>query len=192
MTREALLNDLRTLPPDGFLESHLFDRVPAVFQGDRTLYIQWKRELANQIEVDPACFLLVGTAATGISLNPTNNFKPFDENSDIDVAVVSHHHFNEAWRYLRLNGARRLTIDTRTRNAWDEHVKRYVYWGTIATDRLLGVLPFGLQWLKATTHMAQVNPTEGREINLRLYADFDSLRIYQTIGVRIAREALAG
>ena len=40
--------------------------------------------------------------------------------------------------------------------------------------------------------MAQVNPTEGREINLRLYADFDSLRIYQAIGVRIAREALAG
>lgn len=122
-------------------------------------------------------------------MNPSKNFKPFDENSDVDVAVVSPHHFALGWRYLRMNGARRLRVDTRTRIAWDEHVKRYIYWGTIATDRLLGVLPFGLEWLQAITTMAQQQPTLGRAVNLRIYADYDSLRAYHIQGVRSLRDS---
>ncbi|NTW88669.1 MAG: hypothetical protein HGB26_06005 [Desulfobulbaceae bacterium] len=190
MAHEAFFADLRTKTPALFLENYLFDRVPSLFQDDRSLYVTWKRELAKRVDVDPACVMLVGTAATGVSLNPIKGFKHFDEQSDVDVAVISSYHFNEAWRFLRLNGARRLTVDPRTKNAWDEHVKKYIYWGTIATDRLLGILPFGLKWLKAISELALMKPTEGRDINLRIYADFDSLRFYQTNSVRAARESI--
>lgn len=91
-----------------------------------------------------------------------------------------------------MNGARRLRVDARTRIAWDEHVNRYIYWGTLATDRLLGVLPFGLQWLNATSDMAQVAPTIGRSVNLRIYTDYDSLRAYQVQGVRNLRDSQNG
>ena len=189
MTREDLIQSLRNKTPSAFVENHLFDRIPAIFDGDRNLFVSWKRELAKLIEVDPACITIVGAAATGASLNPFKNFKSFDDSSDVDVAVVSPHHFSVAWRYLRLNGARRLSVDVRTRNAWDEHVKRYIYWGTIATDRLLGVLPFGLDWLKATTEVAQLQPTLGRTVNLRIYSDYDSLRAYHIQGVRALRDS---
>lgn len=192
MNRDELIEQLRTSSPAEFVENHIFDRIPAIFAGDRALFVNWKRMLAKELEVDPACITLVGSAATGASLNPSKNFKLFDDGSDIDVAVISHHHFTLAWRYLRMNPARRLRVDNRTRIAWDDHVHRYIYWGTIATDRLLGVLPFGLAWMKATAAMAKVAPTVGRTVNLRIYADYDALRAYHVHGIRSLREREEG
>jgi len=190
MTREALIETIQRLSAAAFLEEHMFDCVPHVFAGVRAAYVMWKRELGSAINVDPACLTIVGSAAVGCSLNPVKNLKPFESGSDVDVAVISDYHFTVAWRYLRMNGARRLKVDLRTRNAWDEHVKKYIYWGTIATDKLLGVLPFGLQWLKATSGMSLIEPTKGRGINLRIYADYEALRAYQMISVRSVRESL--
>ena len=192
MTRDDFIASLRSQPPVAFVENFLFDRIPALFMEDRALFIEWKRVLGEKIEVDPACLTVVGSAATGISLNPSKNFKLFDEGSDVDVAVISPYHFTVGWRYLRMNGTRRLRLDNRTRIAWDEHVNRYIYWGTLATDRLLGVLPFGRQWLTATSDIAQRAPTTGRSVNLRIYADYDSLRSYQVRGVRELRNSQIG
>lgn len=190
MDRETLIQTLEGLSAPTFLEEHVFDCVPHVFAGDRASYVAWKRALGSAISVDPACLTIVGSAAVGCSLNPVKNLKPFDSESDVDVAVISNYHFNVAWRYLRMNGARRLKVDTRTRIAWDEHVNRYIYWGTIATDKLLGVLPFGLEWLKATGGMGLLHPTKGRDVNLRIYADYEALRAYQMISVKNVRESL--
>ena len=88
-----------------------------------------------------------------------------------------------------MNGTRRYAVDQRTKIAWDDHVNKYIYFGTIATDRLLGVLPFGQQWLTATLDMATIDPTIGRSVNLRIYADFDALRAYHVQGVRTLRNS---
>jgi hypothetical protein len=167
------------LTPSEFLEEHMYDRVPFVFGQDRKAYVTWKRILATKIEVDPACILIVGSAALGRSLSPTKNLEAFDQSSDIDVAVISAYHFTVGWRYLRSNSTRRLSIDHRTLNAWNEHVKHYIYSGTIATDKLLGILPFGTPWHAAKAAMKTVPPTIARDVNLRVYTDFEALRAYQ-------------
>ncbi len=190
MDRETMIQTLQHLSVPTFLEEHVFDSVPHVFAGDRAAYVSWKRALGVALDVDPACPTIVGSAAVGYSLNPVKNLKPFNSGSDIDVAVISNYHFAVAWRYLRMNGTRRLKVDTRTRIAWDEHVNRYIYWGTIATDRLLGVLPFGLAWLAARSSMGLVDPTKGRDVNLRIYADYEALRAYQTMSLKSVRESL--
>ena len=190
MDRGALIETLQRLSAPAFLEEYVFDSVPHVFAGDRDAYVGWKRALGTAIDVDPACLTIVGSAAVGCSLNPVHNLKSFDSASDVDVAVISNYHFTVAWRYLRMNGTRRLKVDMRTRIAWDEHVNKYIYWGTIATDKLLGVLPFGLEWLKATGGMALIEPTKGRDVNLRIYADYEALRAYQLMSVRNVRESL--
>lgn len=192
MIRETLIQSLKAETPAEFVDIHLFDRIPAIFNEDRPSFIRWKRILGEKLQVDPACITIVGSAATGASLNPHKNLKLFDENSDIDVAIISPYHFTEGWRYLRMNRARRLRVDKRTQIAWDEHVTRYIYWGTIATDRLLGVLPFGITWLRAITDVAQIPPTLGRSINLRVYLDYESLRSYQIQSIRTLRDAQIG
>ncbi|HEX5688265.1 MAG TPA: hypothetical protein VFY73_29955 [Ideonella sp.] len=191
MNREEFVAALQTQTPSRFVEDQLFDRIPHAFGEDRMGFSKWKRELGSRIDVDPACITIVGSAATGFSLNPNKNFKAFDEKSDLDVAVISPHHFSEGWRYLRMNGTRRLRLDPATRIAWDEHVNRYIYWGTLATDRLLGVLPFGAKWLEAFSYMTGLAPSAGRPVNLRIYVDYDAMRSYQVQSTKSLRNQFA-
>jgi hypothetical protein len=178
-TRTSLVSAIMAAKPAAFLEEHMYDCVPFVFSGNRTAYITWKRVLAGKLDVDPACLLIVGSAAVGRSLSPTKNLKEFDASSDIDVAVISAYHFTLGWRYLRSNPARRLSLDPRTRNAWNDHEKTYIYSGTIATDRLLGIMPFAHPWAEAKKVMKTVPPSMSRDVNFRIYTDFEALRAYQ-------------
>lgn len=59
-----------------------------------------------------------------------------------------------------------------------DHVKRYIYWGTIATDKLLHLLPYGKLWANTLEDAAKCAPTLGRTLNVRVYKDLDSLRAY--------------
>ena len=95
------------------------------------------------------------------------------------MAVVSDFHFTEGWRTLRNLGSTRHGLPQRSKQAVNDHVSRLIYWGTIATDRILSLLPYGQQWQVALTSAAQRAPTLNRTINIRVYRDFDSLRAYQ-------------
>jgi hypothetical protein len=192
MTRDEFIQSLKTEQPEKFLEQNLLRRSPIVFQGNEEEYFSWRTKLSSLIDVDPSCIMLVGSSAVGFSLNPYKNYKKFSDESDIDVAVVSSQYFVVAWRYLRMNLKPSLNLDYKTRSAWIEHQKSYVYWGTIAADKLLGVLPFGKEWLAATTALASVNPTCNRDIKLRIYYDHDSFRSYQLRGIKNLRDSLLG
>lgn len=162
----------------------IIDRVPYVFKGDAGLYAEWRHDLAKNLGVDASALVITGSGAFGVSLNPDKNYKYFDDDSDIDVAIVSEHHFNVGWRTIRNLGSKFHKLSPLERASIVAHQKNYIYWGTIATDRILGVMPFGQEWSKALSEMANVDPTKGRTINARIYKDFDSLRAYQVFGLK--------
>lgn len=188
--REEIVESIKKQPPSDFISHYLYDRVPFIFNDDRALYIAWKHQLGKSLEVDPSSIMIVGSAATGVSLNPEKNFKVFDTESDVDVAIISNYHFTVSWRYLRNNGHKRISLGQKSKIAWDDHVSRLIYWGTIATDKLLGLFPFGKEWLSAASKISQVQPTYGRDINFRIYSDYESLRSYQIQSVRRTRDNL--
>ena len=70
------------------------------------------------------------------------------------------------------------------------HQKSYVFSGTIATDIILPVLPFGAVWQAALDRMAKLPPTVGRDVKLRIYKDYDALRHYQAMGIERLRNDL--
>lgn len=70
------------------------------------------------------------------------------------------------------------------------HADNYVYWGAIATDKLLHHSPLAADWVPALNAMGGVEPTIGREINARVYADFDSLRSYHARNIERIRQRL--
>ena len=73
--------------------------------------------------------------------------------------------------------------NNRDREAIIEHRTNYIYWGTIATDRVLHYLPFVRPWTEALAAMAGESPTEEREIEIRLYRDYEALRSYHMNGL---------
>lgn len=156
----------------------VIERTPYIFEGQEDECIIWKENLSKRIGVDSREMTIIGSACMGFSINPTKDFRNFNEKSDIDVAVISSYYFELSWHYLRNMGTKRYSLTSTQRNSIEDHVTRLIYWGTIATDKILSVLPFGKEWIEALAVMSDECPTEGRDIKLRIYKDFQSLRDY--------------
>jgi hypothetical protein len=187
----SFVDDLKTTGDlDLFVSLSLLDSTPHAFGGDWKQFSEWKRDLSRGLGVDPHALVLVGSAAVGVSLNPRKSFRSFGPKSDIDVAVVSPTHFEQAWWYLRTLGSGFYGLPPAVRTAVAEHRSNYVYWGTIATDRLLPWLPFGTQWLSAAGKASARDPIADRTVNFRLYRDPSALRLYQSQGFNAARTRL--
>lgn len=182
--KDEFVADLMSMPLEKVVSHWIFMRIPYVFNTNLPLFIDWKHELANLLKIDSASIFITGSSNIGISLNPHKNYKPFDENSDIDVAIISDYYFNEAWRYMRSLGASIHNLDPKSRIAIDDHVSRLIYWGTIATDKILLNLPFGREWNNALRRIGNYNPIKNRIVNARIYKDFESLRAYQILGMK--------
>lgn len=168
----------------------VIDRTPHIFGGDQVAFVQWKSELAQGLGVDGRAITLIGSASVGFSLNPNKGFKPFNKGSDIDVAIISRHHFELAWHTIRNLGALRHALTPLQAKSLEDHRVRLIYWGTFDTEHLLGKLPFGKQWFEALSSMASIDPTKDRDINARIYRDFESLTAYHVGNFSKLREKL--
>ena len=185
--KNTFITELLSKPPELMASVWIIDRIPLLFGEDRERYATWRYQLAKGLGVDPSSLVVTGSCAFGVSLNPNKNYRFFDAESDIDVAVISDYHFTNAWRALRNLGVEIHSLPPATKQSVKDHVNRYIYWGTVATDRILHILPFGKEWSKVIETMQHTSPTEGRTIKARIYRDFDSLRAYQVNNLKNLR-----
>jgi hypothetical protein len=189
--REAVRSDLLARSSDWCATKWLLEAIPHVFEAvPADQYWDWKNRLAAGLGVDAKNIVVTGSSAVGVSLSPYKGLRSFDGSSDIDVAVISTYHFDVAWRTLRNLGTQRYRITTEQAAAVKEHVNRFIYWGTIATDRLLPLFPFADGWMEALGTMAQTEPTVDRDIKVRIYRDFASLRAYMNMGIKSLQNIL--
>jgi hypothetical protein len=175
---------LRDLPPGEFVNHYILDCVPWIFPSRRR-YVDWKSQLAEGLEVDPYAILVVGSSCVGLSLAPHKDLRPFHEASDIDVAIVSSHHFDIAWRWLRSIGPiQSFKLDPYVRKMFQWHRKNLIFDGAIAAERILNYLPFGAQWTSALSAASAADPVDSRVVKARIYRDFESLRSYHEKNIR--------
>lgn len=188
---ELVLDAIRSRAPRDIVTEWVIEATPFIFDGDRAGYLKWKDTLGKALEVDARELVITGSACVGISLNPNKNFRAFHEGSDIDVAVISAYHFETAWRALRrMRPSDTARMSPGIRASLEDHRQRLIYWGTIATDKIVGILPFAERWLAASSLMARDPKTLGRDVKFRIYRDFDSFRAYLVHGVRQSKETL--
>jgi len=188
--RQALIDSILNEPPNITASKWIIEGIPYIFNDDLDSYIKWKQLLSRLIGVDGKAIVFTGSSSVGFSLNPEKDFRPFDAQSDIDVAIISSIHFDIAWHFLRNIGPKYHRISTRERIAVDDHRSRLIYFGTIATDKIVQLLPFGKDWVNAMNEMTRIDPTKNREINFRIYKDFEALKSYQLIGVNKVKDIL--
>ena len=73
---------------------------PFVFTGDEQKYFLLKKEIADHLGLNPQSVIMIGSAKLGFSINPLKLWKPFNDESDIDMVIISDRIFLEFWREL--------------------------------------------------------------------------------------------
>lgn len=137
---ELVKQELESSTTSIFITKWILEHTPYVFEDYETEYISWRHEIAEKLRIDARDIIITGSASLGFSLNPNKNFKSFDKKSDIDISIISHHYFDVAWHDLiHLSPA---GISPKMKTALEDHRKRLIYWGTVATDKILPLLSF--------------------------------------------------
>jgi hypothetical protein len=188
LAKADALELIKAKKADAVVSDVLLERIPFIFSESWEAFREWRLRLSELIDVDPCDIFFTGSSAVGFSLNPNKGFRDFDDGSDIDLAVISPHHFDIAWRFIRAQ--RRSKIDQRLWDSILEHKSKYIYWGCIASDRILPYLPFGAAWLSALTIMAAEGITRDRTLRLRIYRDVASLRSYQASNIQSLKASI--
>lgn len=156
---ELVKQELESSTTSIFITKWILEHTPYVFEDYETEYISWRHEIAEKLRIDARDIIITGSASLGFSLNPNKNFKSFDKKSDIDISIISHHYFDVAWHDLiHLSPA---GISPKMKTALEDHRKRLIYWGTVATDKILPLLSFGGEWdriIKVCNELVQVLP----------------------------------
>lgn len=162
---------------EDYVSNYILERVPWIFTS-RGQYNKWKRRLAENIDVDPFSIVVVGSSCTEYSLSPNKGFSRFSTGSDIDIAVVSPDHFNQAWKWLRSPETKTKFAENSKKIMLRSHEEGLVFNGTIATNRILPHLPYGARWSRGLRIASNTEPTIGRSIKTRVYKDYEALREY--------------
>ncbi|UUZ92355.1 hypothetical protein LJK87_44405 [Paenibacillus sp. P25] len=144
--KEAFFDDLLKKPLSFVVSKWIIDCPPYIFEDDILECIEWKEKLSSVIGIDSRSIVITGSAGVGFSLNPSKDFREYRNQSDIDVAVISTHFFDISWHALRNLGSRRHRLTEEQKESVNDHVNRLIYWGTIATDKILPILPFAKEW----------------------------------------------
>ena len=169
-----------------FCETQLFSIENWLFDQSGTSellgnYSDFRESIASVINIDADAVRLVGSARFGFSMNPRKGIRAFNDESDLDVVIVSQELYHTIWFEFRsayYNGYTWI----KSRHSGD------------IFRRFLHVLPDGnynSEYLKDTARRLdnmrrQVNLSTGlaRELKYRIYEDWDAALDYHAHGVR--------
>jgi hypothetical protein len=155
----------------------ILERLPFAFD-TKEQYFNWRDMLAEGLEVDARDIIIVGSAATGRSLNSRTQFGVFNKHSDVDIAIISQVHFDRAWQWFRQADPVLLGFQEVQRRLFDRHREGYVFDGMIAANSFLSYLPFGSDWNRELQRSERYLPPilQGRVLSVRIYRDSEALR----------------
>ena len=176
--KETFKKELLEQNPSILFSRWVLNRIPIIFNSETETFIQWKEELSKLIQVDSQAILFTGSSCNGFSFSPYKNFRDFNKDSDIDIAIISEYFFDTCWFEIRNYGNKYHDLTRPQQKSFEDHRTRLIYWGTIATDKLLPIFSFSKEWIFALENMSKSMPTKDRTINIRIYKNFESLREY--------------
>lgn len=179
-----------------FLDEHFLRQDPFAFESSD--FGRFVRTCVEALGVDPNAVYCIGSGAVGLSLNPkkidNGLLKPFDNDSDLDIALISETHFESAWRDLRFKGHPVIAEMEGELAAHLRWQKKRFFDGAIIATHLLPALSFGTDWVSALVRVeetASLILDRNVDVNVWIFRDYWSMRSYVAEGVIKCRKAVA-
>ncbi len=180
----------------------LVDDDPWLFRADASKYIELQAFLSAQLEDPHSRCIVVGSAKYGFSISPDTFGRKFRAQSDIDVAVISPHIFDEIWDCMlgwRYPWHTRNWAD-RERDFGVAHMEDHIA-GFVTPDQIkvyIGgakrvpppVQRRSVQWFDTFKMAANIGPARGHDVEGRLYRSIDHLKLYTRWGLDTVKKNL--
>lgn len=143
-------------------------------------YDDLKRYISTKLDVPFGNVAIVGSAMTGISFAPGKNLRPFTEQSDIDLVIVSEKYYKEIWRaYLEMFYRNIVPDGYREINA-------SIFKGFISVSTSAKTHSDIIAWEKKVGEMMkdlQLFYGIKQDINYRIYDSWESVLAYHCHGL---------
>lgn len=170
--------DLSTLTAIQIVRKHILYGESCILPQDK--YFDLRSKIAERFQLHPNEVLVVGSAKLGFSIVPNKLYRPFCDESDIDVAIVSSKLFDEIWE----------TVFSYNHEGgyWSEYHEfiRYFFRGWIRPDKLprSSVFQVRKDWWEFFREVARSGMYGEYNIAGALYKSWFFLENYQGICVQ--------
>lgn len=85
---------------DKIIDKYLLFGTPYIFKDDENKFYELKNEIAGFFKVSQTKIFVVGSAKLGFSIAPKKRYTHFNEDSDIDIAIIDGATFLRYWKIL--------------------------------------------------------------------------------------------
>ncbi|SRR5258707_1535843 len=148
--------------------------------------------ISKQFEIHPSEVLVVGSAKMGFSIAENKRYRPFNDRSDIDIAIISEDLFNKIWRLVFDFWEENENTDSIVYWAKENHFKDYLFRGWIRPDKLPPASKFDLskRWWEFFRKLTNEGSYGPYKISAGLYKSWYYLERYQSICIKQCKQDL--
>lgn len=151
-----------------------------------SLFDQLRIDVARHFNVHPNNVVMVGSGKLGFSIAPKKRYKPFDYESDIDLAIVSKEIYEDIWREV-------FKYDNNVRG-WTDRDKFGAYHlkGWIRPDKLPTSSTFNRtqEWWDFFRELTSSGKYGSYKIRAGLFHSFHFLETYQAYCVTLCQNEI--
>jgi hypothetical protein len=144
-------------------------------------YTELKQQVSSHFSIHHGDILVVGSAKLGFSIAPRKRWKRFNDQSDVDVAIVSQKLYLSVWREVS------SLVEADPLISWDREKSflKYMLHGWIRPDLLpkSPALPRADEWFEYFRSLTASGVCGNYKINAGLYYDIHFLESYQSRAV---------
>ncbi len=166
------------------LQNHITFGEAFVFEDDRSRYVDFKIEIAEQFHIHPSEVVLVGSAKLGFSIAPKKRYQSFGDKSDIDVAIICPPLFEQIWQ--------EVLEYWNNDNPWSQEAsfKDYLFRGWIRPDKLPPADRFEVRkrWWNFFGNLTRTRKYGNYSVTGALYKSWHFFETYQRISIQQCQE----
>lgn len=173
------------IPPVEIVRKYITFGVPYVFGENQYKYYGLKSKLAARFDVNPNHVHMVGSAKLGFSLAPYQLWKRFDDESDIDMVIISEPLFMKFWKELHEFNIS-TTPRTEAENTMYQKFLKYFFKGWLRPDLFPFNYPGKEEWFR---FFQSVSYREyERKVTGAIYMNDYFFEYYHTLNIQSLRD----
>lgn len=159
-----------------FINKRIVFGVPYIFKENELNYFNLKRKLVEFFNVSYRNIFIVGSSKLGFSIAPNKLWKKIDEDSDIDVVIISNDLFEYYWKRILEFNSKSIPI---SKNERQISFLNYFFRGWLRPDKFPNSFDGYIKWFEYMNEISYKIEYGNRKIAVAVYKDDYHFMQYQ-------------